>query len=293
MCKPTYYTIAYEINPWMRVQRQVARTRALRQWTALHHLLTKRLKLSVRLLPPVNGLPDLVFTANAGLLVGRTFIRSNFRYPERQGEEAVCARYFRQLGFRVLTLPRMHNFEGEGDALWLGRTLFLGFRFRSDAASHERLSALLQREVLPVELKDKRFYHLDTCFCPLGPSTLLWYPKAFDRYGRKVIEDRAQDAIAVSEADARKFACNAIVAGRELVCHRGLSQRLRRQLTKRGYAVHELDLSEFMKAGGSAKCLVLTLRKTSDIETTLEESNDDIHHRRFVTLKEYLAGKRS
>src|SRR3989338_5249725 len=91
MCKPTHYTIAYEINPWMRVRHQVAQRKAMRQWTALYHLLTTRLNLSVRLLPPVNGLPDLVFTANAGLVIGRTFLRSNFRYPERQGEEPVFA----------------------------------------------------------------------------------------------------------------------------------------------------------------------------------------------------------
>jgi len=298
MCKPTYYTIAYEINPWMRVQRQVARIRAMRQWTALYHLLTTRLNLSVRLLPPVNGLPDLVFTANAGLVVGRTFIRSNFRYPERQGEETVCARYFRRRGFRILTLPRAFNFEGEGDALWLDETLFLGFRFRSDAAAHERLSALLQREVLPLELKDKRFYHLDTCFCPLGPSSLLWYPKAFDRYGRKVIEDHVKDLIAVSEADALKFCCNAVVAGRDLVLHRGLSATLRRQLVTRGFSVHELDLSEFLKAGGSAKCLVLRmgqpiLDERSITQYALAEGLDDIRRKRYVTLKDYLRGKRS
>ena len=195
--------------------------------------------------------------------VGCTFIRSNFRYPERQREEPVYARYFRTQGVRVLTLPRALNFEGEGDALWVGHTLFLGFRFRSDAATHERLAALLKRRVLPLELKDKRFYHLDTCFCPLGSSGLLWYPKAFDRYGRKVIEDAVTDLIAVSEADALKFSCNAIVAGRHVVLHRGLSAALRRQLTRRGYQAHEVDLSEFLKAGGSAKCLVLTLPRNT------------------------------
>lgn len=263
MCRPTYYTIAYEINPWMHVRRPVAHRHAFRQWRALHHLLTTRLKVSVRLLPPVAGLPDLVFTANAGLVMGRTFIRSNFRYPERQGEEPVVASYFRQRGFRILTLARMFNFEGEGDALWVGSTLFLGFRFRSDAAAHEQLGALLKREVLPLELKDRRWYHLDTCFCPLGPSSLLWYPKAFDRYGRKVIEDRVADLVAASEADALRFCCNAVVVGSDLVVHRGLSKTLRTRLARRGYQVHELDLSQFLKAGGSAKCLVLRLNQKS------------------------------
>lgn len=259
MCRPTYYTIAYEINPWMRLERQVRHAAGRRQWQALHQLLTRRLRVPVRLIRPASGLPDLVFTANAGLVAGRTFIRSNFRHPERQREELFVERYFRRAGYRVVTLSQRWNFEGEGDALWLGERLVLGFRFRSDAPAHEELARLLHAEVLPVELADKRFYHLDTCCCPLGDDAALWYPGAFDRYGRKVIETYVRDLIAVSQADALKFCCNAIVVGRSLVLHRGISRRLRAQLEARGFAVYELDVSEFLKAGGSAKCLVLRL----------------------------------
>ena len=257
MCRPVHYTIAYEINPWMHVRRQVARRRAAAQWRRLHAVLTKELKLPVRLVRPVPGLPDLVFTANAGLVAGRTFIRSNFRHPERQGEEAVFEAYFAARGFRVVTLPRAFNFEGEGDALWLGRTLVLGFRFRSEAPSHDTLSRLVRAEVLPVELIDRRFYHLDTCFCPLDAKTVLWYPKAFDRYARRVIERLAAETIAVSEADAKRFVCNAVVVGRSIVLQAGASSRVTRALARRGFRLHPVDLSEFLKAGGSAKCLVL------------------------------------
>ena len=260
MCRPTHYTIAYEINPWMSVRRQATRSRAIRQWDALYRVLTKTLKCRVRLLPPAKGLPDLVFTANAGLVVGRTLIRSNFRHPERQGEEPIVERYFRKLRMRVVDLPRTFNFEGEGDALFLGETLFLGFRFRSDAASHEPIAKLIRRRVLPLELANRRFYHLDTCFCPLPPKSALWFPGAFDRYGRKVIEANVPDPIAVSERDARRFACNAIIVGEDIVTNAGVSATFRRQLTKRGYRLHEVDLSEFLKAGGAAKCLVLRLQ---------------------------------
>lgn len=280
MCRPTYYTIAYEINPWMRLARQAAQPTAARQWERLHRLLTERLKVRVTRLPPVRGLPDLVFTANAGLVVGRlptdpagqagTIIRSNFRYAQRQGEEAVIERHFAHRGFRVVRLPRSFNFEGEGDALWMGDTLVLGFRFRSDANAHERLARLVRREVLPVELIDRRFYHLDTCFCPLDDTSALWYPKAFDRYGRRVIERLVARPVAVSTRDALRFCCNAIVVpappntrggpgGRTVVMQRGASKNLRRRLEANGCAVQEIELGEFLKAGGSAKCLVLRL----------------------------------
>lgn len=270
MCRPTYYTIAYEINPWMRLRRKPHHSRAVRQWHVLYRLLTQGLRVRVQLLPPCRGVPDLVFTANAGLVGGphangaeakrgRTLIRSNFRHPQRQREEPIIQRYFKQAGYQIVTLPRRYNFEGEGDALWMGHTLLLGFRFRSDATVHERLARLLEARVLPVELVDTRFYHLDTCFAPLGERTALWYPDAFDRYGRRVIERLVPDLISVSEADAKRFVCNAIVAGRSVVVHEGSSARLRRQLTRRHLRLYTVDLSEFLKAGGAAKCLVLRL----------------------------------
>jgi len=260
MCKPTYYTIAYEINPWMSLKRQANHPRALQQWRRLERVLTHSLRVRVHRFSPRRGVPDLVFTANAGLVVGRVFIRSNFRHPQRQREEPIVERYFRRQGFQVMRLPRRYDFEGEGDALWVGRTLLVGFRFRSDAPVHEHLARLLGARVLPVELADRRFYHLDTCFCPLEGEAALWFPKAFDRYGRKVIEHLVPNLISVSEADATRFACNAITVGRSVVIQAGISAALQRRLIRRGFRLYPVDLSEFLKAGGSAKCLVLRLR---------------------------------
>lgn len=259
MCRPTHYRIAYEINPWMSLKRPAHVRRAQAQWERLYALLTRTLKAHVWLLPAHPAVPDLVFTANAGLVHGRTLIRSNFRYPQRRREEPLIERYFRRRGYRIRRLGPQHRFEGEGDALWLGSSLIIGFRFRSEAPVHEELAEILKAEVLPVELADSRFYHLDTCFCPLPGGAVLWYPKAFDRYGRRVIERQAAELIAVSERDAARFACNAVVVGDSIVIQAGASGTLVKALTRRGLRVYALDLSEFLKAGGSAKCLVLQL----------------------------------
>ncbi|MDP3703444.1 MAG: arginine deiminase-related protein [Candidatus Omnitrophota bacterium] len=259
MCRPTHYTIAYEINPWMSLKRQANHRRALQQWTQLYALLTKTLRVPVKLLGVQRAVPDLVFTANAGLVSGRVFIRSNFRHPQRQREEPIVERHFRGAGFRVVRLPNRFDFEGEGDALWMNDTLLFGFRFRSDAPVHTYLARVLKARVLPIELADRRFYHLDTCLAPLDQRCALWFPKAFDRYGRKVIEGMVADPISVSEADAKRFVCNAIAIGRSIVLQEGFSTTLKRALTRRGFQLYPVDLSEFLKAGGSAKCLVLRL----------------------------------
>jgi N-dimethylarginine dimethylaminohydrolase len=257
MCPPTHYRIAYEINPWMSLKRPAHTARAQAQWSALHRLLTRDLRVRVALLTPRPGVPDLVFTANAGLVHGRTIIRSNFRFRERQREEPIIEAHFKRAGYRVVRLAERYRFEGEGDALWAGTTLVLGFRFRSDAPVLEVLARLLKTRVLPVELADRRFYHLDTCFCPLDDARALWFPGAFDRYGQAVLEGLFTDLIGVSDADATCFACNAVVIGRQVVMQAGCSTALTRRLARRGFEPRPVDLSEFLKAGGSAKCLVL------------------------------------
>lgn len=259
MCPPKYYNIDYEINPWMSLKRKVNNSRAQQQWRHLYEVLTEDLGVRISLLKPKTGVPDLVFTANAGLVLDRKIIRSNFRHPERQLEEPIIERHFKQRGYEIIRLSSRFNFEGEGDALWLNNTLILGFKFRSDSQAHIEISNLIQKRVLAVELTDKRFYHLDTCFCPLGNNSALWFPKAFDRYGQRVIENNVEDLISVSEADAKRFACNAIVLNKAMVLQKGCSERLKRAVQRKGFRCFPVDLSEFHKAGGSAKCLVLKL----------------------------------
>ncbi|MBX6314637.1 MAG: amidinotransferase [Isosphaeraceae bacterium] len=257
MCPPDYYGIEYEINPWMDIRIGSEPTESRRQWRALYETLVD-LGATVELLEPVAGLPDLVFTANAGLVYGDRFLSSRFRYRVRQGETPHFERWFAAHGFRVETLPEGMYFEGAGDALFCGETLFAGYRFRSDARSHLWIGEHLGIEALPLELVDPRFYHLDTCFCPLAEGEAIYYPGAFDDYGRSVLRDRIERLIEVDGEEAVSFSCNAVVVGRTVVLNVG-APKLARALERAGYQVRPLLLSEFIKAGGSAKCLTLRL----------------------------------
>lgn len=258
MCPPEYFRIEYEINPWMSRSRQVDRAKAGKQWEDLFGLLRGTLGLSISLLEPQQGVPDLVFTANAGLVHGDTFLPSHFRHPERRAETPAFRRWFEKEGYRIHPLPPDLFFEGEGDVLRLGEELFAGYRIRSDIHTHAWISKILDMRVLSLELVDDRFYHLDTCFCPLAEDAAAYYPPAFDSYARKVIEAGVPRRVEVSPEEALRFACNAVVVGRKAVLPAGCAD-LRESLAGRGYEVWETDLSEFLKAGGAAKCLVLFL----------------------------------
>jgi N-dimethylarginine dimethylaminohydrolase len=257
MCPPDYYGIHYEINPWMNRQRQSDHAQAVQQWNALRDML-EAAGAQIVLLPPVEGLPDMVFTANAALIHRQQAVMSRFRHPQRQGETPHAEALLRQRGFQIHHVPEGLHFEGAGDALFCGDTLFAGYRIRSHARGHQQIGELLGVRVIPLELVEPCYYHLDTCFCPLTPELAIYYPAAFDRYGRQALEAQVPQLIPVSAEEAQRFACNAVVVGRTVVTNTGCP-RLHDELRRRGFAPQATLLDEFVKAGGSAKCLTLRL----------------------------------
>ena len=257
MCPPDHYGIEYEINPWMNRSRGSARDVAQRQWRALHDTL-RGLGVIVETMTPQPGLPDLVFTANAGLMFGNRFYSARFRHEVRARESPYFDAWFAAHGFQVEHLPEGMYHEGAGDALFCGRTLYAGYRIRSDVRGHQWLAGVLQRQVLPLELVNPAFYHLDTCFCPVAPGAAIWYPDAFDIYGRRVIEANIPKLLPVNKEEAHRFGCNAVVVGKTVVTNTGCPQ-LAEGLRRWGYTPIAVELDEFLKAGGSAKCLTLRL----------------------------------
>ncbi|MEM9272851.1 MAG: TIGR00300 family protein [Cyanobacteria bacterium P01_F01_bin.143] len=263
MCAPDHYDVDYVINPWMEGNvHKSSRDRAVLQWNELYQILNDLA--IVELVKPEKGWPDMVFTANAGLILGDQAVLSRFYHPERQGEEPHFKKWFADNGFTVHELPEDLPFEGAGDALLdrEGRWLWAGYGFRSELDSHPFLADWLDIEVLSLRLIDDRFYHLDTCFCPLAGGFLLYYPGAFDSYSNHLIEKRVppEKRIAIAEADAINFACNSVNVGQNVVMNKA-SDSLKLQLQDQGFTVIETPLTEFLKAGGAAKCLTLRINE--------------------------------
>jgi len=254
---PDFYTVDYEINPWMHVREKPDRAMAIEQWEYFYDFL-KALGLTVEIIPPAKGLPDMVFTANGGLVYGNKFIVSNFRHKERQGESRLFEKWFKERNYEIIKLPEEFFFEGEGDAFIVNDTLIAGFKYRSDIQSHKFIGELLDKSVLSLELIKPEFYHLDTCFCPLDDKTALYHPDAFDDYGKKALAHLIPNLIAVDGEDAMNFCCNAVVCGKDIVMN-NCTDNLKASLSEKGYNVHQFDFSEYIKAGGSAKCLTLWL----------------------------------
>jgi len=263
MCAPDHFEVSYVINPWMagnvaRGNRSVAQ----QQWEALVDKISA--VANIQRMQAKAGVPDLVFTANGGLVRGKKVVLSRFRYAERQAEECHFEEWFAAHGFDVLKTSPELPFEGAGDAL-LDRhddLLWFGHGHRSDLACAEPLSHMLDIEVQPLHLVDPRFYHLDTCFCPLDGGYMMYFPDAFDPASQAAIEARvpAHRRLVVGTADALDFACNTVNSGAHIFLNRA-SEALVTMLAARGYTVHQTPLTEFLKAGGAAKCLTLKLNE--------------------------------
>jgi arginine dihydrolase len=261
MCPPDYFSVEYVINPWMAgnagaMDLQLAR----RQWEGLRDLISAYA--DVVTIDPQPELPDMVFTANAGVVYGNKAIASHFMPQERRAEEAHFKQWFRENGFELLDLDEKIGFEGAGDCLLDrgGPWLWTGYGFRTEIEAHKAIRDFFDVEVVSIRLTDSRFYHIDTCFCPLTDGFLMYHPPAFDYDSRVAIESRVppHKRIVVDTLDAGDFACNAVNIGDQVILNRA-SDPLKARLMLNGFKVNEVGLSEFLKAGGSAKCLTLKL----------------------------------
>ena len=261
MCPPDRYDVVYEINAFMVGNCGLADLElAKRQWSSLHEAVMAA-GASVELLDPEPNVPDMVFTANGGLVWGSDVLLPRFAHAERQGEEPYFRDWFKSHGFRPVEMPKGRYFEGEGDVVIREGFAFMGTHARTSPGAAESLSLLAGLEVVTLKLNPKGFYHLDTCMFSDGPSGLLFYcPEAFTAQDRLKIEARVDAAqrVVVSLEEARHFACNTVILG-DTAISPSSPPSFAEKLNAAGLRSVMVDLSEFMKAGGAAKCLVLHL----------------------------------
>jgi N-dimethylarginine dimethylaminohydrolase len=266
MCRPDYFGVEYEINPWMHVEVGVNHMLATDQWGALQRTYS-RLGVDMTYAEPSSGLPDMVFTANAAVLWDGTAVLSNFHHPERQSEETHWRVNLESRGFDLHHLPRWLSFEGAGDALFLGTRLFFGAGFRTDREAHAIVAEILGVDHVSLDLVDPRFYHLDTCFCPLDSETALCALDAFSDASRRIIQEQVPNLIPVPAHIVAQFACNAMPVGRTVVSSVSIGA-LQQPLAAAGFDAVGVSMTEFMKSGGGVRCLSLPLDAGRSASTT-------------------------
>ncbi|MEV7757157.1 dimethylargininase [Microbacterium sp. NPDC089180] len=265
MCKPSHFTVSYSINPWMEPSRPTDTDLAVQQWQALYDTYIE-LGHEIDLIDPLEGLPDMVYTANGGFVIDGVAYGPKFRFRERAAEAPAFIEWFAANGFEVAEPVEVN--EGEGDFLLVGDTILAGTGFRSTGDSHREVGEVFSREVVSLTLTDPRFYHLDTALAVLDPvegpggvdkANVAYLPNAFDEHSQAILRERFPDAIRVSDADGSVFGLNSASDGKNVI----ISPRAKgfeAQLRERGYTPVLVDLSELLLGGGGIKCCTLELR---------------------------------
>ncbi len=277
MTDGSHFEVSYKINPWMTPDawrkdeaknRKEAREASVSLAAALRDAGAR-----VIMIDGEPGLPDMVFPANAAVVLNRRAIVSRFRFPERQGEERHFLNAFARLkdlgAFEeVAQQPKGIWQEGAGDCIWDAprQVFWAGFGQRSSFESLASLADFFGMPMKGLELVSGRFYHLDTCFASLSGGEVLYYPPAFSKLSLSIIRDHvpADLRIEASDEDAARFAVNAVNVGREIVMAEPTA-RLADKLKERGYSVSPVHLRPFIMSGGGAYCMTLRL----DLKTAL------------------------
>lgn len=256
MCPPKYFKLQYSINPWMDTDKKIDSKKKYKQWEELYKTI-KKTGAEIKLLEPQKNLPDMVFP-DIGILNQNLFIPSVFRYKERKGESKHYVNWFKNRGYKIIKLKKPGYFEGQGDSIKCGKNIFFGYGFRSSLKAIKKIDKILKKEnkglkIIPIKLINNKFYHLDTCFCPLDESKAIFYPEAISQKSIKKLKKHFE-LFPVPAKEAENFICNSVVNKKNIIFQAN-NPKTSALFKKLKFKTHPLDVGEFIKAGGSCRCL--------------------------------------
>jgi len=257
LCPPDYFNIDYSINPWMTGEKIDIR-KAKRQWLDLVAAIQNSGG-KVRTIIPSKDYPDMVFTANAGIVKNNTFIISSMKHSERKGESYYFRNWFKKEEYNIVDIIPGVSFEGCGDALVHQDSLIGGYGYRTDLLALEVAAGTFGLSLFDLRLVDPRFYHLDTCFCKISDNKAIYYPEAFHKGDIEKLKG-AIDLIPIAEDDSRLFMCNSLRVNNTLLIptnHSSIGKTIQNSL---GIKTQTVNVSEFLKSGGSIQCLSLRIK---------------------------------
>lgn len=256
LCPPTAYDIKYEINPWMHVANKVDQKKVREQFEELKNVY-KELGCEILEIEQGQDLPDMVYAANYGFPQDKIFIKSNFKFDQRKGEANFAKKFFEERKFTIKELPETVSFEGQGDLLVAGNKYLMGWGKRTDPEAKKYLEEFLDTEITDFKMVDPYYYHLDTCLLPINDQTIAINPLSFEPEGVERLKKMFKKVIYVNKDDNAILGCNACVIEDTIVIAKGISSQLKADFKAVGYKTKEIAMSEYLKGGGSVKCLTL------------------------------------
>ena len=256
MCRPDFFKIAYQINPYMDLSKQPDHELLMAEYAQIvaSHIQAGR---KVRFMEPIEGLPDMTYTANQALIRGKKAVLANLP-AERAGELVYVREWLISNGFEVFDCPYL--LSGQGDALPTGTgAVIKGRGWRSDPLSDQFVADKLGYEIIPIQTVGPQWYDNDLVFGILKPGLIAVCFDALDEASQKVIRSRSDiKTIEVDLAEAEKGACNLVSDG-QTVTMMDKAPILAKKLRELGFNVVELPITQLWLGGGGIRCTTLAL----------------------------------
>ncbi len=265
MAHPDSFDIEYAINPHMKDAKgrlnKVDKEKALKQWEVLKETFNT-LGLSVDVLPAVESLPDMVFTANQTfpfLKNNKTqIILSQMNSKKRQDEVTYFSKWANENNMETYAYKTQGSFEGMGDALWNYESdeVYGGYGFRTSEAVYDELEQIIDKKIHRLKLVSENFYHLDTCLAIVNKDTAFVVKEGFDKTSFDFLKTKFTHLIEIPLDEAiNGFAGNlCAVNGTDIVIQKDNPYAISKAKDL-GFEVHEIDTSEYIKSGGSVFCM--------------------------------------
>jgi N-dimethylarginine dimethylaminohydrolase len=267
-----FFATDYAINPYMDSARGVDAAKAEVEHAQIRQLMGQA-GIHVVQVPPPEGCQDGVYSANWGLVRGKTVLLSSLP-AGRQNEMPYARQVLNDLGLKTIEAP--YRFSGQGDALPCGDLVFVGSDYRTDVRMHKVIAGSLGYRVIGLKtlphlppgqpsknaitgLPDGFFYDLDLALAVLSPQLIAWCPEAFTAASQAKVRALDVDKIEVSLEEAMKgFACNLISTGQTVVMS-AQAPLLQAAIEAHGLRTLTPAVTELAKGGGYIRCVSLTL----------------------------------
>src|SRR5690606_29693527 len=202
---------------------------------------------------------------------------ANFNSAPRVGETELGRRFFNAMGYEVRVPP--FKFEGEAELKHLHDNVYVGgFGLRSERAVYSWMERNFDMEVIVLEERDPRLYHLDGSVFPLDRENAIVCTEAFSREELAALA-RHTNIIDVSLDQASFGICNSVRLGNTIMnsshiheLRRGTedyqleldkNRRLEDIAINLGFEVSFFNLSEYHKAGALLSCMLMHLNRHS------------------------------
>ncbi len=205
--------------------------------------------------------PDLVYTFDPLLMIGRGVITLRPGKPGRLGEETVLEKWMVDRGVPVAGRIEPPGTAEGGDTFWLGPEIFcVGRSLRTNTAGAEQLAGLIGGDVrvfdVPYAKGPAECLHLLSLISPVAERMAVVFLPMLPAGLHELLLELDFDLISVPENEMQTLGCNALAVRPGVLVMADGNPETGRALLGRGCEVHTFPATEIgINGGGGPTCL--------------------------------------